>query len=144
MTIKHTNEDGSYVKMYLLLPMILTAFERDKKVAESSFKTPRPYVVLIEVAIKKVEIDLREVRRKFRALGIKVYEEKRTELGIQASYLCRGYHHSTTMLWSVIAAESSVLMEKYLGIDIRMYIDPTVPGSHLNSYSLPSEMKQDH
>ncbi|MNW61441.1 hypothetical protein D3C74_394980 [compost metagenome] len=144
MTINHTNEDGSYVKMYLLLPMILTAFERDKLVAKEAFKTSRPYIALIDAAIKKVETDLKEVRRKFRILGIKVYEEKRTELGIQASYLCRGYHHDFNMLWSVIAAESSVLMEKYLGIDIRMYIDPTVPGSHLNSYSLPSEMKQDH
>lgn len=135
-----TNEDSAYVKMYILLPMILTAFERDKKVAESSFKTPRPYVSLIDSAIKKVETDLREVRRKFRILGIKVYEEKRTESGIEARYLCRGYHYDFNMLWSFIVAESSVLMEKYLGIDIFMYINPSIPNSEHN-YDLPTEMK---
>ncbi|MNW45656.1 hypothetical protein D3C74_229270 [compost metagenome] len=138
-----TSEDMSYVKMYILLPLILTAFERDKKVAEVSFKTPRPYVSLIDAAIKKVEIDLKEVRRKFRLQGIKVYEETRTEIGIDARYLCRGYHYDFNMLWSVIKAESSVLMEKYLGIDIFMYINPAIPGDE-NHYVLPHEMKQDH
>ncbi|MNW51895.1 hypothetical protein D3C74_293940 [compost metagenome] len=138
-----TSEDMSYVKMYILLPMILTAFERDKKVAEKSFKTPRPYIVLIDAAINKVEIDLKEVRRKFRMSGIKVYEETRTEIGIDARYLCRGYHYDFNMLWSVIKAESSVLMEKYLGIDIFMYISPETPFEQ-DKYTLPSEMQKDH
>ncbi|MNW63171.1 hypothetical protein D3C74_413520 [compost metagenome] len=138
-----TSEDMSYVKMYILLPLILTAFERDKKVAEKSFKTPRPYIVLIDAAINKVEIDLKEVRRKFRMSGIKVYEETRTEIGIDARYLCRGYHHDFSMLLSFIKAESSVLMEKYLGIDIYMYINPEIPGYEHN-YDLPTEMQKDH
>ncbi|MNW47227.1 hypothetical protein D3C74_245520 [compost metagenome] len=136
-----TDEDGAYVKMYILLPMILSAFERDKKVAEKSFKTPRPYVSLIDAAINKVETDLKEVRRKFRILGIKVYEEKRTEIGIDARYMCRGYHYDLNMLYSFIAAESSVLMEKYLGIDIFMYINPTMPGYEHN-FDLPTEMQK--
>ncbi|MNI65105.1 hypothetical protein D3C73_1205920 [compost metagenome] len=138
-----TNEDTAYVKIYILLPMILSAFERDKKVAEEAFKTPRPYVALIDSAIKKVEIDLKEVRRKFRILGIKVYEEKRTGIGVDARYKCRGYHYDFSMLWSVIKAESTVLMEKYLGIDIFMYISPETPFAQ-DQFTLPTEMQQDH
>ncbi len=136
-----TNEEASYVKLYLILPLILAAFERDKKIAEKVFKTPRPYVSLLENAIKQVEGELREVRRKFRLHGIKVYEEQHTELRIEARYLCRGYHYSITLSWSLIKAESSVLMEKFLGLDIFKYIDPYVPGKE-DAYSLPSEKEK--
>ncbi|MNC48398.1 hypothetical protein D3C81_358470 [compost metagenome] len=139
MAPTRTDEDSSYVKMYILLPMILTAFERDKLVAKKSFKTPMPYVVLIESAIKRVEADLKETRRKLRILGIKVYEETRTEISIDARYLCRGYHHEFSMLWSFVKAESSVLMERYLGIDIYMYIDPNNPYGK-DQYNLPTEI----
>lgn len=133
-----TNEDQSYVKLYIMLPLILSAFERDKKLIEQTFKTPGPYVTLIGNAIKRVEDDHREVRRKFRLQGLKVYEERRTESGIQARYLCRGYHYDMTLLWPLIKAESSVLMEKYLGLDIFRYINPSVPGDE-HTYDLPGD-----
>ncbi|MNO28114.1 hypothetical protein D3C76_180000 [compost metagenome] len=135
-----TNEDQSYVKLYIILPMILSAFERDKKLAEQTFKTPGPYVTLISNAIKRVEDDCREVRRMFRLHGLKVYEETRTESGIHARYLCQGYHHEITLLWPLVKAESSVLMEKYLGLDIFKYINPAVPGDE-HTYDLPGDKK---
>ncbi|WP_433943446.1 hypothetical protein [Paenibacillus sp. SN-8-1] len=132
----------SYVKLYLTLPLILSAFERDKKIIEATFKTPLPYTELINDAINRVEMEIKEVRRMMRTLGIKVYEERLTAKGIEAKYLCRGYQHSFSMLTSFLAAESSVLMEKYLGIDvIAKYInryDPSnipsgkVTANHLN------------
>lgn len=135
-----SSEDASYVKMYILLPLILSAFERDKKIAEQSFKTPRPYVTLIDNAIKRVEDEHREVRRKFRVLGLKVYEVKRTELAIEARYLCRGYHYEFCMLWSLVAAQSSVHMERYLGVDIFKYIDASIPVGQ-DEFNLPADIK---
>lgn len=131
-----TNEEASYVKLYLILPLILSAFERDKRIAEKVFKTPKPYVSLMENAIKQVEGELREVKRKFRLHGIKVYEEQRTDLRIEAKYLCRGYHHTMALSWNLIKAESSVLMEKFLGLDIFKYINPS---DHGDKYWLPSD-----
>lgn len=49
--IDHTPTDTSYVKLYLMLPLLLSAFEREKKVALISFKTPGPYETLINEAI---------------------------------------------------------------------------------------------
>ncbi|GGF87101.1 hypothetical protein [Paenibacillus aceti] len=140
MPIDHTPTDIQYVKMYLLLPMILSAFERDKKIIERHLKTPGPYISSIDSAMDRVAVDLKEVKRKFRSLGIKVYEEARTEKGIEAKYLCRGYHHDFDMLWSRIAAECGVLMESYLGLDISKYIDPAVPGSD-GIYGLPNDIE---
>lgn len=138
MPIDHTIDDIQYVKMYLLLPLVLSAFERDKKIIEENIKTPRPYVNFIDSAMDRVTVDLKEVRRKFRLLGLKVYEETRTELGIEAKYLCRGYHHTFGMLWSLVAADSSVLMEKYLGLDISGYINPSIPGAE-HDYDMPTK-----
>ncbi|MNP55888.1 hypothetical protein D3C76_1505670 [compost metagenome] len=121
--------------------MILSAFERDKKLAEQTFKTPRPYLTLIGNAIKRVEDDHREVRRMFRLHGLKVYEERRTESGIHARYLCRGYHHEITLLWPLVKAESSVLMEKYLGLDIFKYINPSAPGAD-RDFDLPGDKEK--
>jgi hypothetical protein len=112
---------------------------RDKKLAEQTFKTPGPYVTLIGNAIKRVEDDHREVRRMFRLHGLKVYEERRTESGIHARYLFRVYRHEITLLWPLIKAESSVLMEKYLGLDIFRYINPSIPGDE-HTYDLPRDI----
>ncbi|MBP1999775.1 hypothetical protein J2Z69_000794 [Paenibacillus shirakamiensis] len=131
-----SSEDITYVKLHLLLPLILSAFARDKKIAESVFKTPAPYLALMESAMRKVDADLFEIRRKFRELGLKVYEESRTEKGIEAKYLCRGYHHQISLQWSFAAAESTILMEKYLGMDIFKYIDPSVPERSVRDYNL--------
>lgn len=140
MVKPQTDEELINVKMYLLLPMLLSAFERDKKVAQNCFKTPSPYISLINAAIQKVEKDIKEVKRIFKMSGIKVYEEKLTADGIEARYLCRGYHHDMSLRLDFIVAESSILMEKYLGLDISKYISPDVPGAEKN-YLLPSEIK---
>ncbi|WMT42862.1 hypothetical protein RE628_11560 [Paenibacillus sp. D2_2] len=89
MPIDQTPTDMQYVKMYLLLPLVLSAFERDKKIIEQNLKTPGPYINFIDTAMDRVMVDLKEVRRKFRLLGIKVYEETRTQSGIDARYMCR-------------------------------------------------------
>ncbi|WP_110930974.1 hypothetical protein [Paenibacillus bouchesdurhonensis] len=127
MSKQQTSEDMSLVRLYLLLPLVLSAFERDKELASYTFRTPEPYMRMIDAAQRKVEADLKEVRKKFRELGIKVYEEHLTFTGLDAKYLVRGYHHNFSMLSSLIAAESQVLMEKYLGLDITQYIKTDLP-----------------
>lgn len=121
------------VRLYLLLPLVLSAFERDKDIASYSFRTPEPYERVIDMAQRRVEADLKEVRAKMRVLGIKVYKNDRTFGGIEARYQCRGYHYDFNMLSSLIAAECQVLMEKYLGLDISRYM----------KNDLPEDMKQE-
>ncbi|MEK4983605.1 hypothetical protein [Bacillus sp. FSL K6-6540] len=128
-------EDYHCVKLYILLPLIISAFERDKAIATNTFKTADPYVALITQAIRRAETDHRLVRIRFRKIGLKVYEQQNTEQGIRAKYLYRGYHYDFSMLWSLIAAECRVWMEKYLGLDIQKYVKT---GEEMNFVS-PSE-----
>ncbi|MGF7049110.1 hypothetical protein J2T13_003618 [Paenibacillus sp. DS2015] len=108
--------DQRLVKKYLLLPLILTAFERDNKIMGSDlFKTPI-YSEVIEKAMMDVTLELSGVRKEFLKRGIKVYEEHRYVDGVHAYFKCRGLTGEMSMRWEFVTAEVSVLMRKYLGL----------------------------
>jgi hypothetical protein len=73
--------------------LLLTVLERDKKAIElSAVKLKQPYIEVIQTTMDKVTKDLANIRREFRKRNIKVYDEERTEKGIEYKYICRGYH----------------------------------------------------
>lgn len=121
--------DRILVKRYLVTHMVLTAFDRDKGNIKNSgfFKTPSLYTDLIDKAMDEATKELTSVRKAFRDRGIKVYEEGRTSLGVEAKFMCRGYHEPMEMRWAFIAAEATVLMRMFLGLEINHYINPSVP-----------------
>lgn len=82
------------VKRYILLPLILSAYERDQRIIRESglFKTPDIYTELLEIGLNAVTEELRAVRKAFTKRRIKVYEEEKSSEGIRTEYLCRGYH----------------------------------------------------
>ncbi|MGN7359441.1 hypothetical protein ACTHPF_20630 [Paenibacillus sp. SAF-054] len=129
MRIAITTADEILVKRYILLPLILTAYERDLHIITDSglFKSPDIYAELIEIGLKAVTEDLSSVRLAFSKRGIKVYEETHLKDGIRAEFLCRGYHGNMFLSWSLIGAEGAVLMRKYLGLDISRFGKVTVP-----------------
>lgn len=116
------SSDYALVKRYLILPLILSAFERDKGVIEGSdaIKTPGPYIDMIEAAMQRVNADLREVRREFRERGIKVHTVGRKERATEAKFVCRGYTGKFSLLDAYMAAEGGELMRVYLrGEDVK-------------------------
>lgn len=117
------------VKRYILLPLILSAYERDQRIIKESglFKTPDIYTELLEIGLNAVIEELRAVRKAFTKRGIKVYEEEKSSEGIRAEYLCRGYHQRIFLPWSIIKAECVVMMRKYLGLNISRFKDLSVP-----------------
>lgn len=116
-------DDYVLIKPYILLPLILSAFERDKNsiVESGAIKTPYPYVLTIDEAMKRARADLYEIKREFRKRGIKVFEMERNEYGIEAQYLCRGYRGTYEMLDDFLAAQASMMMHGYLsGKEVKM------------------------
>lgn len=118
-----THADRILVKKYIILPMILQAFERDARIiAESgNFKTPDVYVDVINKASEKVKEDFRDIKRGFFNKGLKVYDEQRDEDGIGVKFMCRGYRSEMNLRWDFLAAQAMVLMRKYLDLDISAY-----------------------
>ncbi|MGM1048416.1 MAG: hypothetical protein ACQEXX_20065 [Bacillota bacterium] len=122
-----TDEDRYYVKRYMLLPLIIAAFERDCRFIEEQLKTPDPYVDVIKAATKKAQEELQEIKKKFFFKGLKVYEEVKTENGILAKFKCRGYSSEMELHWEFLTAQASILMRKYMGLDVTIYEDKTLP-----------------
>ncbi|PAD72386.1 hypothetical protein [Paenibacillus campinasensis] len=108
--------DHAVVKRYVMLPLILTAFERDKGIIEGSgaFKTPGPYVAMIEAAMRRVGADIRDVKRELRERGIKVHTIDKTDTRIESKFVCRGYTGKFSLLDAYMAAEGGELMRAYL------------------------------
>lgn len=124
-----TATDEILVKRYMILPLVLSAFERDKtNFFESGyFKAPKLYTYLIDKAMDAATQELYGVRKAFRDRGIKVYDEHRVVKGVQAKYMCRGYQSEMFMRWPFITAEASVLMRQFLGLVVSEYINPSIP-----------------
>ncbi|MNI20872.1 hypothetical protein D3C73_743700 [compost metagenome] len=116
---RQTTEEADFVKEYMLLPLMLDVLERDRSAMElANLKMSEVYGGLIGLLQKAATDDLSRVRKSMREHGMKVYEERRTNIGIEARYLCRGYHYEFSMLWGLIRAEIMQRLCCYLGIDI--------------------------
>lgn len=112
------SNDNTLVKSYIILPLIVSAFERDTAIMSAHLRTPAPYVDVLNTAANAAAADLRDVRAEMKSRGIKVYEQKRLDVGIEAHFLCRGYHERMLLLDDLIAAQAAIHMRKYLGLDI--------------------------
>ncbi|WP_027415928.1 hypothetical protein [Aneurinibacillus terranovensis] len=111
-------EESKLVKEYILLPIVLDVLERDIKTIESvPIKMRAIYVRTLRRVQDMVAADLAVLRKGLREHGIKVYEQHRTNIHIQARYICQGYHHNFSMLWGLIKAE----VEKRLSLYLKKY-----------------------
>lgn len=102
------------IKEFILLPMLLAAFERDARRIAAAVKTPGPYAEFMQATLDRITRDLTAIRRQFRMRGIKVYEPQITSAGIRAEFKCRGYLSEFGILSNVLKAEAETYMCKYL------------------------------
>ncbi len=110
-----TEEELQWIKEFMLLPVLLDVLERDMKLFKTMpLKMPEVYIQILHRVQDQAMIDLVEIRRQLKAHGMRVYDQKRTHLGMNAEYLCRGYHHRFSMLWNVVKAEIEQRLRAYL------------------------------
>lgn len=109
--------DEILIKRYLMLPLILSAFERDKKIilAAENLTMVEIYGIIIDRAINEATQELLSVKRAFVKRGIKVTEEHRYKDGVHADYLCRGYQGNILLEWSVLTPIVVGQMREFLG-----------------------------
>ncbi len=110
-----TEEELALVKRYVVLGIVMRILDHDIRViGQSTIKLPRFYESMLRGVQDRVLLDLAALRKSFRELGIRVYEENRETGGLHTKYRCRGYHHRFFMLWGFIKAESERLLKQYL------------------------------
>ncbi|MHA6532362.1 hypothetical protein [Paenibacillus sp. BAC0078] len=112
------SKDNMLVKAYIMLPLVVSAFERDAAILSKELRTPAPYIEVLHTAANAATADLRDVRAEMRTRGVKVYEQLRREDGIEVKFVCRGYHERMLLLDHIIATQATSHMRKYLRLDI--------------------------
>lgn len=112
-------DESKLVKDYTLLPLLLDVLEHDRGVlCRSDLKTPELTNAMIDHLQSAALAELTEARRSMRKKGLKVYENRKTKLGVEVEFVCRGYHHKLSMLWGLIEAEIEQRSYTYLGLKI--------------------------
>lgn len=113
-----TEENLQAIKRYVMIPMVLTVLQRDKKVIEESMlKTKGPYLSLMDAAMKKAHGEIYDTRVYLRSKGIKIYQEQRTETTVNIKYTVKGYQHEASLPWHIIKNEVESMMQRYLGVN---------------------------
>ncbi len=103
------------LREFVLLPIVLTVFERDKKVIEQSeLKLKQPYIEAINAAMDKITRKLTQMKSEMHKKRLKVAKETRTDMGIDCLFLCRGHRETFQMHWDFVKAETQVRMSFYL------------------------------
>jgi hypothetical protein len=90
-------KERNIIEQAIYLPMVITILNRDLKIIdESPLKLKKPYMELVEEALKMAQKDLMEVRKYLRRENIKVSELKRDLDFTMYCFLYRGYeeHHN--------------------------------------------------
>ncbi|WP_339292752.1 hypothetical protein MKY48_08795 [Paenibacillus sp. FSL W8-0187] len=119
MSIGLKPDESKLVKDFILLPLLLDVVENDRGILSAgALKMPAITNAIIDRLQKAALADLAQVRKNMREHGLKVYEDRRTRLGVEVEFICRGYHHKLSMLWGLIEAEIEQRSFTYLGLDI--------------------------
>jgi len=113
-----TEEELHWVKEMVILPVILDVLEKDIHALQPlPLKMPELYIQVLRRAQDQASRDLSRLRRELGKRGVKIYDQRRTTQGIEASYVCRGYHYRFSMLWGLVKAEVAQRLSVYLGLD---------------------------
>ncbi|MCR8641419.1 hypothetical protein NV379_02005 [Paenibacillus sp. N1-5-1-14] len=114
-----TKDDIRLVKDFMMLPIVMDVLEADiDSMHKSNLKMPKIYTKALKAAQNKILVDVSDVKKLLRVNGIKIYDQRRTNLGLEADYMCRGYHHKTSLLWSIVKSDVQERLCKYMSIDI--------------------------
>jgi hypothetical protein len=103
------------IEKAIYLPMVLIVFNRDLTVFQKSpFKLPKPYLELVEEAMKAIQKELYEVKQFLRKNQIQVKEIKRDESFTMFSFLYKGYEEQHSYFNPRIRNKVQELMQFYL------------------------------
>ncbi|GIP38114.1 hypothetical protein J31TS4_13940 [Paenibacillus sp. J31TS4] len=106
--------DQARIKELVLLPILLTLLERDRRAVESSsLKMKEAYLAWLERAADAVHRDLAAIRRSLKEKKISLYLEAKDESGIRYLYVYRGYQDRMFLRWEYVKAEVEERLAAY-------------------------------
>jgi len=117
-----TDEDFTALMDSILFPIILSILERDiKKLQEVDLKIPMVYIGYLRKVQDSITQEMTELRKEMRKLGIKIYEDNKTEGGREYKVKCRGYQHTFGLFTDNIRTKVITRLCEILDIDLTKY-----------------------
>ncbi|MFJ5715009.1 hypothetical protein [Neobacillus sp. NPDC093127] len=108
-------EDRDIMEKAIYLPMVLIVLNRDLSVVENApFKLKKPYLDLIEEAMKDVQKELSEVKQYLKKNKLQVIETKRDDAFTMFLFIYKGYEENHNYFNPRIRNKVQELMEAYL------------------------------
>ncbi|MDR0271156.1 hypothetical protein [Paenibacillus sp.] len=110
-----TTEELEKIRQYVLLPIMITIVENNRKTIEmSQYPLKKLYVTASEVLMNHIHADLVSIQKTLRERNIKVFEEEKVDSALHYRYVCRGYEDKFAMMRDLVRAEISIGMSKYI------------------------------
>ncbi|WP_426450688.1 hypothetical protein ACP26L_01390 [Paenibacillus sp. S-38] len=122
-----TADDLRMIKRYILLPLVLSEFEQDRKSIGLTVDHAEPYDEMLQAVMDRVTVDLRKVTTYLRKHGIKVEDTEWTPTTIRARYICRGHTDVLSIMQYLKDADIKVALRHYLGLHTDQYIRKDLP-----------------
>jgi hypothetical protein len=120
-----TKEELKMVKEAILFPVMLDVIQNDiEKIKKVNLKLDLLLIISFQNIQDQIFNDNRALKYQLKERGIKIYEQRRTSLGIEAEYKCRGYQHHLSLLWSVISADILKKAGHYMNITLEEGVTP--------------------
>ena len=111
------SESLPYFEKMIYLPMVLTILERDREIVEKGpFKLKRPYVAIIEQAVKVVHKDLKETKLYLRQHNMKVIRGNHDDTFTEYVFFHGGYEEHRRYLNVRLRNRVEELLSVYLAI----------------------------
>ena len=108
-------ESLPYFERMIYLPMVITVLERDRaNVEHNGFKLYRPYLALIEGAIKVAQRDLKETKLHMRQNGWKIIRGESDDSTTTYTFYYSGYEQTRRYLNVRLRNRTEELLEVYL------------------------------
>ncbi|WCF11524.1 hypothetical protein NDS46_31700 (plasmid) [Paenibacillus thiaminolyticus] len=107
------------MKSMLLMPYVLDVLERNiERMTFADLKMSKLFISHFEKVQDTITKDIYSLRKTMREKGIKILEEKKCKNHLHVRYICRGYTHSMSFLWSKVRTDVEVILAKYLDVDL--------------------------
>ncbi|MGE6487742.1 hypothetical protein [Paenisporosarcina sp. NPDC076898] len=108
-------ESLPYFERMIYLPMVLTVLEHDRvKFEQLDVKLPRPYLNLIDGAIKAAQNDLKETKQYMRQHNNKITRDNNDGTTTSYTFYFKGYEHHRRYLNVRLRNRTEELLTVYL------------------------------
>ena len=104
-----------YFEKMIYLPMVLTVLEKDREIFENGpFKLNKPYLAIIEKAVKAAQNDLKDTKLYMRENNLKVNRGTKDEMATEYAFFHGGYETERRYLNVRLRNRTEELLEFYL------------------------------